>query len=56
MGIISAGKDDRTRWLDSISRACKGMVEVRDRLIRASKNRGDNVLGMAVLDHITGER
>jgi hypothetical protein len=40
--------DDRTRWVDSRSQVCRGMGEVRDKLIRASKNNGNNLLGMMV--------
>jgi hypothetical protein len=53
--MIPAGMVDRTRWVDSSSQACKGMGEVRDRLIRASKNSGNNVLGMTVLNHFLGQ-
>jgi hypothetical protein len=46
---------DRIKRMGSSSQAYMGMGEVRDKLIRASKNRGNNDLGMAVLYHFYWE-
>jgi hypothetical protein len=46
---------DRIKRMGSSSQAYMGMGEVRDKLIRASKIRGKNVLDMAVLSHFIGK-